>query len=67
MKIKEKTKQLEDIVLESYDTSKIECVKIPIVTPKEIEPGSKMEIRYLQYLVDKYSKDDCGTSVFIEK
>jgi hypothetical protein len=67
MKIREKNKQSEDIILDPFDSSKIECIEIPVVTPKEIEPGSKMEVRYLQYLIQKHAKDDCDTSILIKK
>ena len=67
MKIKEKSKQIEDIILDKNDSSKIECFEIPVITPDSIEPGSKLEFRYLHYLVQKYSKDDYDSSIILEK
>jgi len=67
MKIEEKSKHMEDIILYRYDSAKIECIEIPILTPKDIEPGSKMEVRYLQYLVNKHAKNDCDKSILLDK
>ena len=67
MKFNEKSKHLEDIILDKNNSSKIECVEIPVVTPEVIEPGSKIEVRYLQYLIHKYSKDDCDISILVDK
>ena len=48
-------------------SQKIECYEIPVKIPKEIEPGSKLEFRYLNYLIKKYSNDDCDTSMNLEE
>jgi hypothetical protein len=65
MKVIELSKQIEDIIVEKSDISKIECFEIPVITPDEIDPGSKLEIRYLHYLVQKYSKENSDFSITI--
>lgn len=37
---------------------KIECYSIQIKTPKKIKPGSDIEERYLNYLVNKYANNE---------
>jgi hypothetical protein len=49
------SKNKEDIILNKQNDAKVECYYIPVKKPKKIEPGSKTELRYLQYLKHKYS------------
>jgi hypothetical protein len=67
MKVIELSKQIEDIIIEKSDISKIECFEIPVITPNEIDPGSKLELRYLQYLIQKYSKENSDFSITMDK
>ena len=67
MNTKENSKQSEEIIIDKSESQKIECYEIPVKIPKEIEPGSKLEFRYLNYLIKKYSNDDCDTSMNLEE
>lgn len=45
----------ENIILKRNDVSKVDCFDITVKIPDAVEPGSKLEKRYLDFLVRKYS------------
>ena len=64
---KEVSKQTgENINNEGYK-SNVEFFKIAVKAPSNIEPCSKLEVRYLNFLIKKHSKFIDNPSILIEK
>jgi hypothetical protein len=57
MENKQDSGKSEHVFLQGDHHSKLDCYDIVVKTPEKIEPGSKMEQRYLKYLMRKYSTD----------
>ncbi len=63
----EVSKQTEENINDEAYKSNIEFFKIPIKAPSNIEPCSKLEVRYLNFLIQKHSKYIDNPSILIKK
>lgn len=55
MEVRKVSKHIEDLILATKKkSSKIEYYDIKIEAPDHMEPGSKLEEKYLKHLKEKY-------------